>query len=58
MRAAMHNAQQARKPHVSKGRIAGELSNGESPVSELAGVKRYASKVLLVQILSGLAWMG
>ena len=58
MRAAMHNAQQARKPHGSTGRTAGELSNGERPASELAGVRRYASKVLLVQILSGLAWMG
>ena len=54
----MHNAQRAGKPHGSTGRTAGELSNGERPASELAGVKPYASKVLLVQILSGLAWMG
>jgi len=54
----MHNAQQARKPHGSTGRIASELSNGERPVSELAGINWYTSKVLLVQILSGLAWMG
>jgi hypothetical protein len=54
----MHNPRQARKPHGSTGSTAGELSNGEIPVSELAGVKWYTSKVLLVQILSGLAWMG